>query len=442
MPTLPTKLIRALAPFAPLSSGRVWQHAQVLPAGAILAPGQRTVGSAPRAMGLDQEEKRFHRYHRVLSRAGWSSREASRASFCGRSPKRTFVPEGPLLVLGIDETLERRRGKKIAAKGIYRDPVRSSHAHFVRPAVCGGYARRFWQRSRGQDGFGLCRSFRHWHTPSATLKGWVSRTRNRPTGRGSCSRWRGALAPTAKDRGRGGRHLFFSEASRPLPPVVQPHYLLITRLRLDAALYEPAPPRCYPGQIGRPRPEGGRLANLSVIAQAPSTARKIVTLADWYAKEEGRTVEVASSTAVWHSTGLPAVPLRWVLIRAIRKKSSTLKLWCAPTSQPTQNGSSPGSSGAGKRKPLSRRRVSISASRRKGSGRRGQYVVVPRRCWDCSRRLRSSSLTGKGRVPAPRLGGPLGTTNGSRPSRTRWRRCAKNCGPMRLFAGRCGRARR
>jgi hypothetical protein len=78
----------------------------------------------------------------------------------------------------------------------------------------------------------------------------------------------------------------------------------ITRLRLDAALYEPAPPR-YPGQIGRPRLKGERLANLSVIAQASSTAWKIVTLTNWYGKEE-RTVEVASSTAVWHSTGLPA----------------------------------------------------------------------------------------------------------------------------------------
>jgi hypothetical protein len=79
-------------------------------------------------MGLDQE-KRFHRYHRVLSRASWSSREASRV-LLGLLVE-AFVPEGPLVV-GIDETLERRKGKKIAPKGIYRDPVRSSHAHFVK----------------------------------------------------------------------------------------------------------------------------------------------------------------------------------------------------------------------------------------------------------------------------------------------------------------------
>lgn len=64
-----------------------------------------------------EDERRFCRYHRVLSRAVWSSREASRV-LLGLLVE-AFVPEGPL-VLGIDDTLERRRGKKISAKGIYR----------------------------------------------------------------------------------------------------------------------------------------------------------------------------------------------------------------------------------------------------------------------------------------------------------------------------------
>jgi DDE superfamily endonuclease len=42
----------------------------------------------------------------------------------------------------------------------------------------------------------------------------------------------------------------------------------ITRLRLDAALYEPAPPP-RPGQMGRPRLKGERLPNLSVVADDP-----------------------------------------------------------------------------------------------------------------------------------------------------------------------------
>src|SRR5215204_1903192 len=94
MRTLPTVMIRLLAPFEPLFSRRVWQNVQVLLIGAILAPGRRTVSSALRAMGLDQH-KQFHRYHRVLSRASWSSREASRV-LLGLLVE-AFVPEGPLI---------------------------------------------------------------------------------------------------------------------------------------------------------------------------------------------------------------------------------------------------------------------------------------------------------------------------------------------------------
>lgn len=104
MPTLPTKIIQILLPFAPLFSERVWQHAQILLAGAILAPAKPTVGSALRAVSLDQQ-RCFHRYHRVLSRAVWSGREASRVLL--EALVETFVPNGPL-VLGIDETLVRR----------------------------------------------------------------------------------------------------------------------------------------------------------------------------------------------------------------------------------------------------------------------------------------------------------------------------------------------
>ncbi len=117
MRALPTTMVRVLAPFAPLFCERVFKHVQVLVAGAILTPGKRTVSSALGAMGLDQQ-KTFHRYHRALSRAKWSTMEASRILL--DSLVEAFVPEGPLVV-GVDETLERRQGKRISAKGIYRD---------------------------------------------------------------------------------------------------------------------------------------------------------------------------------------------------------------------------------------------------------------------------------------------------------------------------------
>src|ERR687885_2734345 len=85
MRTLPTGMMRALAPVAPLFYERVWHHVQVLLAGAILAPGKGTVSSALRAMGLDQE-RCFHRYHRVLSRASWLRAEPRAV----RSAPRSF----------------------------------------------------------------------------------------------------------------------------------------------------------------------------------------------------------------------------------------------------------------------------------------------------------------------------------------------------------------
>jgi len=128
MRTLPAKMLHLLNPFMPLFSRRLWPHVQVLLAGAILAPGKRTVSAALRVMGLGQAEQ-FQRYHRILNRAVWSGTEVSHVLLS--LLVRTFVPSGPL-VIGVDETLERRWGKKIAAKGVYRDPVRSTQDRFVK----------------------------------------------------------------------------------------------------------------------------------------------------------------------------------------------------------------------------------------------------------------------------------------------------------------------
>jgi len=128
MPRLPSRFAAVILTFAPLFLQRSWRHAEVLLTGAILAPGQRTVTSILRITGLARE-RRFVNYHRVLNRAAWCPRAASRILL--GLLVAAFAPRGPV-VLGIDDTIERRRGKRIAAKGIYRDPVRSSHGHFVK----------------------------------------------------------------------------------------------------------------------------------------------------------------------------------------------------------------------------------------------------------------------------------------------------------------------
>jgi hypothetical protein len=93
MPTLPPAILHLLAPFAPCFSRRVWPHALVLLAGAILAPGKRTVTAALRVMGL-AHDRGFGRYHRVLNRARWSGLAVGRVLL--ELLVAAFVPEGRL----------------------------------------------------------------------------------------------------------------------------------------------------------------------------------------------------------------------------------------------------------------------------------------------------------------------------------------------------------
>ena len=129
MLTLPDAILALLVPFAPLFEVRTWRKAQILLVGAILTPGRRTVAAALRVMGLDGDRS-YARYHHVLSRASWSSLAASQVllTLLIRHLDRGSGP----LVFGIDETIERRWGPRISARGIYRDTVRSSRSCHVK----------------------------------------------------------------------------------------------------------------------------------------------------------------------------------------------------------------------------------------------------------------------------------------------------------------------
>ena len=129
MLTLPKGIIQVLRQFEAVFSERVWEWAKVLLIGAILVPGERTVAAILRVMGCS-DDKQFQNYHRVLNRATWSSRELSRLLLV--LLVRLFSAGNEPVILGHDETIERRRGRKIAARGVYRDPVRSSKEFFVK----------------------------------------------------------------------------------------------------------------------------------------------------------------------------------------------------------------------------------------------------------------------------------------------------------------------
>ncbi len=330
MPTLPPAMLQLLAPFVPLFTRRVWCHALVLVTGAILTPGRRTVCAALRAMGLSQT-KHWTRYHRVLNRAKWSSRTVARV-LLGRLVA-TFAPRGPL-VFGLDETIERRWGPRIAARGLYRDAVRSSKDYFVKVSglrwlcllllVPIPWAERTWALPFLTI---LAPSERHDREHGRRHKKLTDWARQALL---QLRRWLPDRAiVVVADSGHAAIELL-ARCTRLANPIA-----VVTRLRLDAARYAPAPPR-QPGQKGRPRKKGQRQPTLATRIGDPATTWAAVAVATWYG-EGPRTVEVAADTAVWYHGGLPPVPIRWVLVRDPQGRFATQALLCTdPAADPAQ----------------------------------------------------------------------------------------------------------
>jgi len=307
MLTAPAELLPLMEVFAPLFSKPVWAHAQVLLVGAILAPGKRTVTACLRVMGLSQEPC-FVNYHRVLHRAQWSLLAASHLLL--RLLGTRFAPAGEL-VLGLDDTIERRCGKHITAKGIYRDPVRSSQTHFVKASglrwlCCMLLVPVAWAGSM-------------WGLPCLTV---LCPSERYHAARG---RQHQKLPERAKQiirlltRWGPDRMLIFvgdsSVAVLELLHAVSqiPHACLITRLRLDAELWNPAPER-KPKQNGRPRVKGTRRPSPQQRLDDPKTPWTTITVAPWYGGET-REVELSTETCVWDKSGFHPVLIRWVLVR-------------------------------------------------------------------------------------------------------------------------------
>jgi hypothetical protein len=128
MMPLPEAIIAIWAPFAALFTQPVWRHVQVLWMGAILCRGPRTVAAVLRVMGLGAE-RRFEKYHRVLNRARWSGLQGAKMLL---GLLIAILPNHWPLVIEVDETIERRQGRRIKAKGRYRDAVRSTKGTVVK----------------------------------------------------------------------------------------------------------------------------------------------------------------------------------------------------------------------------------------------------------------------------------------------------------------------
>ncbi len=294
-----------LQPFRSIFTAPTWEHALVLLLGAVLAPGKRTVTAALRVTGWDTATN-FTRYHQVLNRARWSSRAAARVLL--ELIVKALVGDGPV-VIGLDDTIERRWGPKIAARGIYRDPVRSSHSHFVKTS---GLRWLCFMVLVPVPWLGGIRALPVLSilAPSEAYNAALGRPHKRLTdwarqGMLQLVRW-------LPDR----RVVFVGDSSFAvidLLAAVGSRCTVISRLRLDANLREPPPPRT--GKPGRPAEQGTALPKLKDHACAPNTSWRRVTVNGWYGNQT-RTLDLATGTASWNRKG-SHVPLRWVLVRDV-----------------------------------------------------------------------------------------------------------------------------
>jgi len=330
MHALPDDIAMLLAVFTPAFTPRAFAYAKVLMVGAILSPGRRTVSAALRIMGLGSDPH-FQNYHRVLNRAVWSSRRA--AGLLLRVLTSSFAAED-LLLVGLDETLERRRGPQIKARGVYRDAVRSSRSHVVKASglrwmcmmllVPIPWARRIW----ALPFFSVLAPSERYHAER--------RIHHR-----TLAEWARLMVCQLREWEPDRLIVLVADSSYAVLSFL--HYcgtlarpvLVVTRLRLDACLYAP-PPERRPGTKGRPRKVGARRPTLQKVLDSPATRWRRLRVPCWY-DGKPREVEIVSETALWYHSGQPAVPIRWVLLRDPYGEFAPQALLCTdPSAAPLQ----------------------------------------------------------------------------------------------------------
>ena len=318
---MPCELMNFVIAFAPLFSKPVFKRVEVLLTGAILSPVSRTVTNALRVMGLSRE-KHFENYHRVLNRDQWSSLQGARILL--NLLVKTFGLTGEL-VIGFDDTIERRRGEKIKAKGIYRDAVRSSKSFFVKASGLRWlsfmlltevpFAKKVWALPFLTV---LCPSERYDEERGIRHRKLTDRARQAIL---LIKKWLPQM------------ELVFvgdsSFAALDLLNAVREQVTVVSRLRLDAALYRKARAR-RTGQIGRPRKKGKRLPTLQTVIDNPKTKWKTIRIGNWYS-EKNRKIEMVSGKCVWYHTGKEAVPIRWVIIRDPQARFETQAIFSTQT---------------------------------------------------------------------------------------------------------------
>jgi hypothetical protein len=302
---LPPRFLSCLAGFTDLFTRPTWSHVLVLIAGVILAPGRRTVTSVLRILGRERDPD-FCTFHRILNRAAWSSRAAA-----GRLLAlliAAFMPTGAPIVIGLDDTIERRWGPKISARGIYRDPVRSSKGHFVKASGLRWLSAMLLVRVPWADRI-MALPFLTLLAPSKRF--YTAKSRAPKT----LLDW-ARQAALQIHRWLPDRYIVLvadsAFAAIEFLAAVRNHVCVVTRLRLDANLFAFPPPK-HKGR-GRPPIKGKRLNKLSAILKDRKVRWQRCRVSLWYGRTN-RLVEITTGTAIWYRGGVPPVPIRWLLVR-------------------------------------------------------------------------------------------------------------------------------
>lgn len=301
---LPHEIIALLSSFAPLFSDSIWVHAQTLVLGALLATGKRTVTAALRIIGKSQEEH-FTNYHRVLNRAAWCPLLASRI-LLGLIVLALIPRDWPIVLAG-DDTIERRHGRRIKAKGCYRDAVRSSKKMVIK---CFGLkwvalmvlVRVPWSR-------------RVQALPFLTVLCWPESAQRRRTHKTAidCVQQMALQVRRWFPERRIVLVLDGGFAAVKLARACRRHRVtLVCRLRLDAGLYDP--PGVQPrSKRGRKPKKGPRQIKLKAWSRRADTPWEEIEV-EWYGGER-KPMRLFSRTGLWYSCGYDPVPIRYVLAR-------------------------------------------------------------------------------------------------------------------------------
>lgn len=305
MPSLPETIIPVLSLFSSLFSIPVWNNVQVLVTGAILCQGPHTTAAILRVMGLASNQK-YCKYHRVLSRAKWSGLQGAKILL--GMLVALAVSAGIPIIVGIDETIERRKGKKIKAKGKYRDAVRSTKAEVVK---CWGLK---W----------ICMmviiplpwSTRRWALPFLTIlapheKANIAAGKRHKTTVG----WTIQAVKVVSRWLEYGAWILVGDGAYACVALAHTcignNVTLISRLRLDVQLYDfPVPqPKSKPG----PKPKKGkRLKSLKKLIDDDNQPWKEVKV-KWYGGKRKKKL-LLSDVCLWYTKGEEPVRIRWVLV--------------------------------------------------------------------------------------------------------------------------------